>query len=119
MNAYMMNMAWHDNQYLFRLTSTFGWEEAQSFCDQLVRGIEGAASNDTMEDVQDSYVCSSSPSTFNDCLHSRRGMTTFKSLDDWLELAKNHLLFQDQWGNTALHGENSYVVLSYIVLEPR
>lgn len=106
MNDYMMNMAWHDSQYLFRLTSTFGWEEAESFCDQLVREIEGAASKDAIKDVEDTYVSSCSPSTFNDSLHSRGGRT-FKALEDWLELAKNQLMYQDQWGNNCLHGENS------------
>ncbi|KAL7526975.1 hypothetical protein ACHAWF_001987 [Thalassiosira exigua] len=38
----MMNCG-HDDQYLFRLTSTFGWDDAISLCESLVFGIEAAA----------------------------------------------------------------------------
>lgn len=51
------------------------------------------------------YVLSGSPSNFNDSLHASGRSNKFKSLDDWLEHARNQLLYQDQWGNTPLHGK--------------
>jgi hypothetical protein len=40
-----MNNHEYDDQYLFRLVSTFGWEDAISFCDGLVLELEDARAN--------------------------------------------------------------------------
>ena len=102
-----MDFAWHDDQFLFRLTSTFGWEEAVVICDELVTGIENASltsSSATMPNQEDGTVnISSSPSNFNDALHLNSQSVECRSLDFWIRHAKSQLTYQDQWGNTPLH----------------
>ena len=41
----MMPLLHHDHQYLFRLTSTFGWDDAISLCDYLVQVIESVVTS--------------------------------------------------------------------------
>lgn len=100
----IMDFAWHDDQFLFRLTSTFGWEEAVVICDELVTGIENASlpSSASIPNQDGTVHISSSPSIFNDALRFSQS-TKCESLDDWIKLAKSQLMHQDQWGNTPLH----------------
>eukprot|EP00804_Cyclotella_cryptica_P005171 CCRYP_014227-RA/>CCRYP_014227-RA protein AED:0.36 eAED:0.80 QI:0/0/0/1/1/1/2/0/441 len=96
-------MAWHDDQYLFRLTSTFGWEDAVAFCDALAVGIEQAT---TVHGGTD--TTSSCENYLNDTLPVILPQNRSKSLQEWLDYASSQLFYQDQWGNTPLHAA-SYV----------
>ena len=95
----MMPLLHHDHQYLFRLTSTFGWDDAISLCDYLVQVIESVTSTDNNKSEED-Y---SSADYFNDSFKKQPS-----TLEQWLRDAYNQLFHRDQWGNTPLHAA-SYV----------
>ncbi|KAL7541430.1 hypothetical protein ACHAXR_012271 [Thalassiosira sp. AJA248-18] len=120
-------MSWHNNniddQYLFRLTSTFGWDEAISLCESLVLGIEKAAAdssssghNDGPGDVDETYANEAGGGGgggdnqyyFNDYLLGQQQHQNEKSLEQWLGQAHTQLFYTDQWGNSPLHAA-SYV----------
>jgi hypothetical protein len=77
-----LSILWLDDQYLFRLTSTFGWDEAAALCDTLVTGIEQAvASADAQADT--STHSASSFGYLNDTLYSSKP-NDCKSVEEWL-----------------------------------
>ena len=95
----MMPLLHHDHQYLFRLTSTFGWDDAISLCDYLVQVIESVvASANTNTKSNEETV-----EYFNDSMKKQPS-----TLEQWLRDAYNQLFYVDQWGNTPLHA-SSYV----------
>jgi hypothetical protein len=105
-----MNTAWHDDQYLFRLTSTFGWDEAISFCDGLLTGIERVIASAENGETHVNY----SSQLFNDSLQQGSIQSNdCKSLEEWLHHAERALMYRDQWGNTPLHGETIASFLSF------
>ncbi|KAL7470010.1 hypothetical protein ACHAXS_010259 [Conticribra weissflogii] len=122
-------IAWHDDQYLFRLTSTFGWDDAIALCNHLVKGIENSApvstdfdsavgTNIAAYETIDKQISSSSNEIrfdgsqrrhyFNDSLEENYDETNEKNFQDWISHAITQLTYQDQWGNTPLHAA-SYV----------
>lgn len=100
----------HDDQYLFRLTSTFGWDDAISLCDYLVLGIETSASNrrtnrgggDSSHDHDNEL---DADEYFNDSLIGHQHHNE-KSLQQWLRQAYAQLFYRDQWWNCSLHAAN-------------
>ncbi|KAL7474884.1 hypothetical protein ACHAW6_000830 [Cyclotella cf. meneghiniana] len=94
-------MSWHaDDPHLFRLASTFRWDDAVSLCDELCSGIQRAASADV--------IAPSASLLWNDSLPSSFREREDRSLAEWLEHANGQLFYRDQWGNTPLHAA-SYV----------
>lgn len=100
-----MNAVWNDNQYLFRLTSTFGWEEAVHLCNEFINEIEQIVARSSAKDESSGRF--SNRDQFNDSLscYGSSNSEGSKTLDDWLFHAGSQLMYQDQWGNTPLHGK--------------
>jgi len=111
-------MLWHDDQYLFRITSTFGWEDVISICDSLVFGIETAASTQCNGGLHDNEVDAdeegSNNGYFNDYFNDQN--RNEKSLQQWLREGHAQLFYLDQWGNCPLHAA-SYVKPPLNVIE--
>lgn len=97
----MMPLLHHDHQYLFRLTSTFGWDDAISLCDYLVQVIESVVTSTDNNKSNEEDYCSAD--YFNDSIKKQPS-----TLEQWLRDAYNQLFYHDQWGNTPLHAA-SYV----------
>jgi hypothetical protein len=107
----MIDSAFHsklqDEQYLFRISSTFAWDEAIEFCYTSILGIEAAdaatlsssaaaaasAINDTME-----YFDEHLDTHFNNNQNE-----TQVSLHQLIAYIYKQITFSDQWGNTPLH----------------
>ena len=110
------HMAWHDEQYLFRLTSTFGWDDAISLCDSIVSGIESSAPAGTDRRRNDDHHLANPydvgndddddddgiPSYYNDSISDHPNPHQ-KSFNEWISHAISQITYQDQWGNTPLH----------------
>lgn len=97
-----------DEQYLYRLSSTFAWDEAIEFCNRSILGIERAADsaaaasfaasffndNDAKEEYFDEYLDS----------HIQTPQTAAQlTLYQWVRYVFRQITFSDQWGNTPLH----------------
>lgn len=91
-----------DEQYLYRLSSTFAWDEAIQFCNRSILGIQQAAdaaasvtnSNEAGEEYFDEYLDSH--------FHSNHNATKI-SVRQWITYVYKQIAFSDQWGNTPLH----------------
>ena len=100
-------MNWRDDQYLFRLASTFGWHEAITLCNSLITGIELAVDASRRQQRDTGNM---EDGRFNDSLDNS-AQAHQKTPQEWLNYAFNQLLYQDQWKNTPLHGEILMVFL--------
>jgi hypothetical protein len=118
----------HDDQYLFRLVSTFCWDDANAFCNRLFTEVETAADACRRDDVDDIVVdeCTTVAGkdrisydwnqydydgTDNDILQQKRRRRRYQNrntLQRWLNRVEAQLYYTDQWGNCALHAA-SYV----------
>ena len=99
----VMNVIWNDSQYLFRLTSTFGWEEVVHLCNELENEIEQVVARSSVRNECDGQF--SNRDQCNDSTSSSNSDDSSSSLDNWLFHAGSQLMYQDQWGNTPLHGK--------------
>ena len=136
----------YDTQYLFRLTSTFGWDETISLCESLVHDIEVAlllvaesnsigddddetstSENDENNYFNDSLSCfdgddegggshNSSSNNHNSNSGSLHTHHHHRQLRQSLRSAHSQLYYMDQWGNTPLHAA-SYVKPPLRVIE--
>ena len=100
----------HDCQYLFRLSSTFAWEEAIEFCNRSILGIEEAANAATTasSSAASSVVTNNTKvEYFDEYLDTHflnnRNETKVLSLHRWIRYVYKQISFSDQWGNTPLH----------------
>lgn len=100
-------MNWRDDQYLFRLASTFGWDEAITLCNSLITGIELTVDASRRQQRDTGNM---EDGRFNDSLDNS-AQAHQKTPQEWLNYAFNQLLYQDQWKNTPLHGEILMVFL--------
>eukprot|EP01082_Thalassiosira_pseudonana_P014232 g12939.t1 g12939 contig7:502860-504380(+) len=92
-------MNWRDDQYLFRLASTFGWDEAITLCNSLITGIELTVDASRRQQRDTGNM---EDGRFNDSLDNS-AQAHQKTPQEWLNYAFNQLLYQDQWKNTPLH----------------
>lgn len=95
-----------DEQYLYRLSSTFAWDEATQFCNRSILGIEQAAdaassvaasvtnNNEAGEEYFYEYLDSH--------FHGSQNATKL-SVCQWICYVYKQIAFSDQWGNTPLH----------------
>jgi hypothetical protein len=109
----MIDSAFHsklqDEQYLFRLSSTFAWDEAIEFCNRSILAIEQAADAATLSSP--SAAAASAPNDtveyFDEYLgthiHNTNQNETKVSLHQWITYIYKQITFSDQWGNTPLH----------------
>jgi hypothetical protein len=117
----------HDDQYLFRLVSTFGWDDANAICNRLFTEVETAADacrrdDDNAVDERTTVVPDKTYDEYydydgndNDILQQQRRRQQRRqryqnrnTLQRWLNRVEAQLYYTDQWGNCALHAA-SYV----------
>ena len=95
-----------DVQYLYRLSSTFAWDEAIEFCNMSILGIEQAANaatsaaasatnNEAREEYFDEYL--------DTHFHINQIVPKKLSVREWISYVYKQITFSDQWGNTPLH----------------
>ena len=94
-----------DEQYLYRLSSTFAWDEAIQFCNRSILGMEQAAdaassmtasNHEAGEEYFDEYL--------DTHFHSSQiNNATKLSTRQWIRYVYKQIAFSDQWGNTPLH----------------
>ena len=105
-------MAWHDAQYLFRLTSTFGWDDVESLCNELISGIQHAAERERYSTDRGVFINQLNDSLRND---EQSHSSDKRSAEDWLRHATEQLYYQDQWLNTPLHGKKLISIALFFI----
>ncbi len=92
-----------DEQYLYRLSSTFAWDEAIQFCNSCIIGMEQAAyaassvaasNHEAGEEYFDEYL--------DRHFHSNQ-INNATNIRQWIRYVYKQIAFSDQWGNTPLH----------------
>ena len=95
-----------DKEYLFRLSSTFAWEEAIEFCNTCIFHVEQAAAAATA--VTDDNNSSSKIEYYDENPHNTTSLQTkihSLSLQQYIQYIQHQLYYIDQWGNTCLHAQ--------------
>ncbi len=96
-----------DEQYLYRLSSTFAWDEAIEFCNTSILGIERAADSAAAASFTASLFSdndSAKEEYFDEYLEPHFYQTARQlSLHQWVRYVYKQITFADQWGNTPLH----------------
>ena len=107
-----------DEQYLYRLASTYAWDEAIEFCDRSILGIEQAYDDDSNTTMNGS--CFEAEEYFDEYLNNHyvnlkkepwlvarpdmcQTRTKKLSVHEWIRYLNVQISFADQWGNTPLH----------------
>ena len=99
-----------DEQYLFRLATTFGWDEVVSLCNSLIHGMEERAGDDVDADTNEDKEkqITNNNNYYEDIFNYSHNNQERETLEQWLHRAYKQLFYVDQWGNTPLHAA-SYV----------
>ena len=98
----------NDREYLFRLSSTFAWEESIEFCNACIFHVEQAAAAATT-DNNDNNNSSSKIEYYDENPHKHTTSLHTKiqslSLQQYIQYIQRQLNYIDQWGNTCLHAQ--------------